>query len=163
VNQYQKQFDYIARSEDAVGLRNLIARARELNAPEVAEAAFRKLVTLGIDHPAGSVEHDFWQTIQAFEAVLKEERGKTIRLARTRQKVARVGVRQTLADWAEVTASTEGYDMLLQRGMAELTGEAIVLRHASEFPGHIVEAARDRLRRSNVDIDALPSKARCLA
>jgi hypothetical protein len=157
---YQKQLDYIARSEDAEGLRNLIGRAKEMDAPEVAEAAFRKLVSLGIDYPVGSVEHDFWQTIQAFEAVLKEERGKTIRLARTRQKVARVGVRQTLADWAEVTTSTDGYDMLLQRGMAELTGEAIVLRHASEFPNHIVDAARDRLLRSNVDINALNAKAR---
>ena len=155
MTEYSKQLDYIARCDNAAELRNLIARAKVMNATEVEDAAFRKLVGLGIEHPEGSVEHDFWRTINAFETVLKEERGKTVRLARTRQKVARVGVRQTLMDWSKVTESTEGYDMLLDRNMPELTGEAIVLRHAADFPPDVVAAARSRLQRSDVDIEAV--------
>ena len=54
------------------------------------------------------------QTIHAFEHILSEERGKTTRLARTRQKVARVGVVQTLQDWATSAKSTDGFTMLLE-------------------------------------------------
>lgn len=89
----------------------------------------------------GTIEHDFWQTIHAFEHVLSEQRGGTTRLARTRQKVARVGEVQTLQDWAMSAKSTEGFTMLLERNMPVLTGEAIVLRHARRFAAEVVAAA----------------------
>jgi hypothetical protein len=105
----------------------------------------------------GTVEHDFWQTIHAFKHVLSEERGKTTRLARTRQKVARVGEVQTLQDWATSAKSTDSFEMLLERNMPELTGEAIVLRHARRFAAEVVAAARQRLETAGVDIVALPT------
>lgn len=103
----------------------------------------------------GSVEHAFWRTIHAFEDILSEERGKTTRLARTRQKVQRVGVKQTLIGFATHPTSTEGFDMLIERGLPELTGEAIVIQHSSEFSPEIVEAAIQRLRRVGVDVERL--------
>ena len=39
-----------------------------------------------------------------------------------------------------------------------LTGEAIVLRHASEFPPNVIEAAKRRLTKAGVDIAALPDR-----
>ena len=149
---YTKQLSFIEKTTDAEELRGLIASAKRLGATQVREAAFRKLINLGIEHEVGSVEHDFWRTVNAFEADLKEERGKTVRLSRTRQKVAKDGVIKTLADWAE-NSPTDGFHMLLERDMPELLGEAIVLRHAEAFEPHIVAAAKARLTEANVDID----------
>jgi hypothetical protein len=103
----------------------------------------------------GTVEHDFWQTIQAFEFILSDERGKTTRLSRTRQKVSRVGVVQTLKDWALDQKQTQGFDMLIERGMPELTGEAVILRHLDKFEADVRAAARGRLVRAGVDVNGL--------
>jgi hypothetical protein len=45
----------------------------------------------------------------------------------------------------------------MERNMPELTGEAIVLRHASQFDPEIVAAARDRLEKAGVEVAALSS------
>lgn len=149
---YSRQMAYIEKTEDAEELRRLISSAKRLDAGPVQDAAFRKLIALGIEYDPGSLEHDFWRTINAFEASLKEERGKTVRLSRTRQKVAKDGVPKTLADWA-LGGRTDGFEMLLERDMPELLGEAIVLRHAGRFQPDVVQAARDRLQSAGVDLE----------
>ena len=101
------------------------------------------------------MEYDFWRTVHSFEHVLTEENSRTTRLSRTRQKVQRVGVVQTLVDWALDTKRTDGFRMLLERDMPELTGEAIVLRHPSRFEVAVISAARARLEASGVDADAV--------
>ena len=136
---------FIARCEDPTQLKTMIANAKARGEDEVALTAFRRLVLVSPSETPGSVEHDMWQTIFAFEHLLKEERGKTTLLARTRQKINRVGVIETLKDWAAAKQETEGFRMLLERGLPELTGEAIVLRHPRLFPRAAVEAARARL------------------
>jgi len=152
---HSKILKHIENSEDRDGLKRLIRRAQEQGAKEVEEAAFRKLISLVPEAQPGTLEHDFWTTIHAFEHLLSEERGKTTRLSRTRQKVDRVGVMDTLTDWA-YGKQTEGFDMLVERGMPELTGEAVVVRHADRFPDEVVAAARARL----VDVDYEPTECR---
>jgi len=78
----------IAASEDVGKLRTWIANARKEKQKDIEEAAFRRLIEILPKEAPGTVEHDFWRTIHAFEHMLSEERGKTTRLARTRQKVA---------------------------------------------------------------------------
>ena len=146
----------IENCNDPEKLKSWIRNAHAKGESRIADAAFRKLVSVLPKEKPGTVEHDFWRTIHAFEHVLSEERGKTTRLARTRQKVARVGEIQTLQDWAMSTKSTDGFTMLLVRNMPELTGEAIVLRHARQFGAEVVAAARRRLEAAGVDIAALP-------
>lgn len=145
----------IAACDDAQRLRTWIQNAEALGRTEVANAAFRKLIALVPGEEKGTVEHDFWQTVYAFEFMLKEERGKTIRLSRTRQKIGRVGILDTLKDWALAKKSTSGFDMLLERQMPELTGEAIILRHAEKFDSSVCAAARDRLSKAGVNVDHL--------
>jgi len=152
---HTRVLDFIARCDDPDKLRALIKNARERDGATVADAAFRKLVSIIPSERPGSIEHDFWQTIHAFEYMLTEERGKTTRLSRTRQKVGKIGVKQTLQDWALGDKHTDGFKMLLDRGLAELTGEAVVLRHSHEFDPRVVDAARKRLSRAGVDGDAL--------
>jgi hypothetical protein len=146
--------------DDPEKLRVWIKNARKNGEATVADAAFRRLIAILPKEKPGTVEHDFWQTIFAFEQALSEERGKTTRLARTRQKVARVGEIQTLRDWALSAANTEGFAMLLERNMPELTGEAIVLRHADSFEAEVVAAARCRLEEAGVDVRSLPGTMR---
>jgi hypothetical protein len=153
---HTKMLDLIAVCDDAEKLRQWIANARKESRKDVEDAAFRRLIAILPKEEPGSVEHDFWRTVHAFEHVLSEERGKTIRLARTRQKVARVGELETLKDWAVGTKNTDGFDKLIERDMPELTGEAIVLRHADRFDAAVVGAARKRLEEAGVDMSTLP-------
>jgi hypothetical protein len=141
----------IAACADPDKLRTYLKNSRDRNEPTVADAAFRKLISILPSAKPGTIEHDLWQTIHAFEQVLSEERGRTTRLSRTHQKVAHVGERKTLEDWALSDKRTEGFEMLLERKMPELTGEAIVLRHASSFGNDVVKAASEKLIGAGID------------
>lgn len=153
---HSKMLAFVAQCDDVEKLKSLIKNARDRGEAALADGAFRKLISLVPAERPGTVEHDFWQTVHAFEYLLTEEREKTTRLSRTRQKVARVGVVQTLKDWALSDKETDGFRMLLDRGMPELTGEAIVLRHANSFEPQVLTAARQRLSRAGVDVGTLP-------
>jgi hypothetical protein len=151
----KKIMAFIAQSTDIERLGSLVRNARAKGAVELADTAFRKLVSLVPAEKLGTVEHDFWQTVQAFEFTLSEERGKTTRLSRTRQKVAKVGAVQILAEWATDSHPTDGFKKLVERGMPELTGEAVALRHADRFAAPVLEAARRRLSEAGVDVATL--------
>lgn len=156
MSDHSKMLAFIAKCTNAEELRSIIKHAKDGSVAVVADAAFRRLISLvPAEHP-GTVEHDFWQTVHAFEFVLSEERQKTTRLARTRQKVGRVGVVETLKDWALSAQGTDGFKMLLDRGMPELTGEAIVMRHPEKFDLKVQAAAREKLVRAGVDVSRLP-------
>lgn len=146
---------FVERCENPAELESLIRNATKLGNKLVAEAAFRKRIALVPAERPGSVEHDFWQMVQAFEYALSEERGKNTRLSRTRLKVGKAGVVQTLRDWAVGSQETAGFKMLLERGMPEFTGEAVTLRHSDLFEPPVVEAAQQRLTAAGVDLASL--------
>ena len=149
---------FIAACEDEKQLGTLIVNARRQGATDVEQAAFRRLIALNpIDASQSAVDRELWQTIKAFEHLLSTERGRTTRLSRTRQKLGRDSAHDTLAQWALAKKETEGFAMLIARGLPQLTGEAIVLRHAGEFEPAVVEAARTRLEKAGVDVAALPA------
>ena len=154
-NNDKKILAFVERCENAGELESLIRNATKLGNAMVAEAAFRKRISLVPAEQPGSVEHDFWQMVQAFEYALSEERGKNTRLSRTRLKVAKAGVVQTLRDWAVGSQETAGFKMLLERGMPEFTGEAITLRHRDLFEPPVLEAAQQRLTAAGVDLNSL--------
>ena len=90
--------DNIAKCDEPAELRRFMANARELKAKDVYDAAFQRLISVQPSAEVGTVAHDVWRTIYAFEELLKEERGKTVRLARTRQKIQRQGEVKTVID-----------------------------------------------------------------
>lgn len=147
----------IAGSTDADQLRRFRANAQRMCVAVIADAAFRRLIEILPEQAPGSIEHDFWMTIHAFEEILRDERGKTVRLSRTRQKIARVGVKQTLIDFAISKAPTDGFNMLIERGLPELTGEALVLKHSESFDSEVQAAAKQRLENVGVDVVKLQS------
>lgn len=154
MNDVEEMLHIIEHSNSEKDLRQWIENCRT-KAPSLAKAAFKRLVLISPKEQVGTVEHDFWQTILAFELMLSEERGRKTLLSRTRQKLARVGVLQTLNDFATSKKPTDGFVMLIERGMPELTGEAIVLRHQNMFSAEAVEGAKVRLTSVGVELAAV--------
>ncbi|WP_222416493.1 hypothetical protein [Rhizobium leguminosarum] len=88
----------------------------------------------------------------ALEDTLTKERGTTTRLGRTRPKIARVGELETIKDLIMRKEPSEGFFMLLERQMPELTFEAVALRHPNQFEAAVVEAAEERLRAAGISL-----------
>ena len=150
--------DAIAGTQDPAKLRRLRDAGRREGSARVEEAAFRRLVSVLPAEGEEGAEREFWRTIHVFEELLSDERGRTTRLSRTRQKIARVGEMRALADFATARDTGGGFDTLVERDLPELTGEAIVLRHRGRFGAEVVEAAEARLRGAGVDVEALPDE-----
>jgi hypothetical protein len=138
---------------DEEKLKNWMANAKRLGREDVFQAAFRQLCRVDgryIDDPLGA---DFATVMRALEQALTDERGKTTRLSRTRQKLKRVGVRQTLADLALKTKPSDGFFKLLEFGMGDMSAEALIIRHGHEFEPDVIEAARRRLSEYGVKLE----------
>lgn len=146
----RKILEIIITCSDEKKLRNWIANANREGSKEVEDAARRRLIEVraakDIDDPSEPVVLDFWTSITALENVLGEERGRTVRLSRTRQKIARVGVEKTLADLVVQVQPSDGFYLLKSRDMLDLSAEAVVLRHPKRFALEVLEAARLRLK-----------------
>jgi hypothetical protein len=149
MTKHEKIIQLIQACSDVAKLQNWIKNAEREGAAEVSDAARRRLIEVTaatcVDDVSDPLVLDFWKSITALEFALSEERGKTIRLSRTRQKIARVGVQKTLADLALQTKPSDGYFLLRDRDMLDLSAEAVVLRFPNRFEEEVVEAARARL------------------
>jgi hypothetical protein len=140
----------IAACDDSDKLKRMAANARRLGETEIERAASFRLYTILPSAEPGTLEHDVWRSIHALEGALKDERGRTTLLGRTRQKIARDGERRTVADLVRGKAS-DGFRMLVDRGMVDHTFEAVALRHQALFEDEVVSAATDRLRAAGAD------------
>ncbi|MGI0524011.1 hypothetical protein [Rhizobium giardinii] len=140
----------IANCVDAKSLRQIAANARRQGMSTVARAADLRLYEILPSEKPGTLEHDVWRSIHALEDTLTKERGTTTRLSRTRPKIACVGELETIKDLIMRKEPSEGFHMLLERQMAELTFEAVALRHADRFEIAVLDAAEQRLRAAGV-------------
>jgi len=140
----------IENSTDPKALRQIAENARKKGQLIVARAAELRLYEILPSGKPGSFEHDVWRSIHALEGTLTNERGKTTRLGRTRQKIARVGELATVTDLILGTKKpSEGFTMLIERQMPELTFEAVALRHPEKFDRDALDAASARLEIAN--------------
>ncbi|OJF99384.1 hypothetical protein [Pararhizobium antarcticum] len=149
MTKHAKLIELISVCTDIGKLQNWVRNAEREGVPEIADAARRRIIEVEAlkskDSSSDSMVLDFWKSIFALEFALSEERGKTTRLNRTRQKIARVGVLKTLADLALQPTASEGYFLLRERGMLDMSAEAVVLRFPDRFGPDVLIAARRRL------------------
>jgi hypothetical protein len=142
----------VSRLTTVSDAKGYLDNVRRLGRDDLYPDAFRRLVHLTGQPDDDPLVLDFWRAIAAAEEVLRQERGKTIRLARTRQKIARVGVHQTVADLAMAKTASDGFAILTQAGLGDLTAEYLVVKHADRFGEDVIAAARTRLVDSGIPV-----------
>jgi hypothetical protein len=134
----------IAEYNDPAQLRQLMTNAERLGNEQVYWEAFSRLCLIsGRDDPDPLVR-DFYSTLTAYEELLTIKNKKKTLANRTRQKLTRKGVVQCLEDWATQRTS-EGLELLVSKGLFELTGEYLVLKYANRFSPKAVASARRKL------------------
>ena len=141
----------IAKCSEPTQLRRYMENARSRGADEVYDAAFHRLISVQPSAEIGTIAHDVWRTIHAFEELLRQERGKTVRLSRTRQAIARKGEVRTVTGLVLKREASNGFNMLLERDLLELSFEALVVARSDHFPAEVVNGARSRLEDAGVD------------
>ena len=144
----------IANCTDPDSLRTMAKNALRLGEHKVRRAAQLRLYAILPSAKPGTLEHSVWQSIHALEGTLENERGKTTRLARTRQKIDRDGEHKTVTDLVLGKVS-DGFNMLVERGMPKLTFEAVALLHAQEFDDTTLAAAEKRLIDAGYDLSTV--------
>ncbi|WP_336978559.1 hypothetical protein [Altererythrobacter fulvus] len=134
----------ISKITDPDKLHTIIRNANVAKETAVARAAQERLYEVAPAFAPGSFEHAVWKCIYALEDAKTEERGLTIRLGRTRQKIARDGEYQTVLDLVTGKKSS-GFDMMIERDMPQYTFEAVTLRHPELFDHETRKLASERL------------------
>lgn len=142
--QVQLMLSKVAVSTSADDLRKIIRNAAINGVSDLERAAKLRLFAILPKEEPGTLAYEVWQSIYALEETLKEERGKTILLSRTRQKIARQGEQKCVADLI-VGSASDGFRMLADRDMLHLAFEAIALKFSNEFSTEVLAAARNRL------------------
>jgi len=140
--------EWIAKCVDPSRLKEGMKNAKARQRMDVYWQAFRRLCEiegLNYDDP---LEREFYSTLTAYEELLSEKNGRATRASRTRQKLQRRGVIQCLEDWAVANTPTDGFKLLIDAGLVELTGEHLVLKYPEHFSGEALEQARHRLEQA---------------
>lgn len=141
----QRAMERIAKCQDPSELKTTIKNARREARPDVVRAAQLRLYAVSPAADPGTLEHDVWQSIYALEDVLAQERGKTTRLSRTRQMIGRKDELQAVAVLVSKTTASDGFTMLVERDMLDLSFEAVALRHPDRFDRKILAMCENRL------------------
>lgn len=130
---------------DPKRVRNLMKNAEDAGETELVAACRRRLFELsGVDE-ADPLDRRLWEAVAALEETLREKHGHTQVAGYTRRKIRNAGAVATLTDWAMKPKATEGFTALVESGMAEFTGEYVIIQFPDRFEPHVVEAARARL------------------
>lgn len=137
----------VEKTTDARALDQIAVNADKQGYREVAQAAVKKKLQLaGRDH-ADPLERELEQAVAAREHLLFLKHGKAQQASYTR-RMMKTGkpVREIITDWVMDGNPTSGFRDFVEAGIPEFAAENIAIRHPDEFPKHVVEAARRRLR-----------------
>ena len=116
--------------------------------PELAQEARRYAVELRAESygAATAAEREALQAVYAYERVISEKRGKTVRATRTWQMIKRHGLIAAIERVVKRKDVTTGYKALVEMGMSDLAFEAVVCRHPSVFSPEALKHSKERLK-----------------
>ncbi|MDF2983432.1 MAG: hypothetical protein K0Q69_3204 [Devosia sp.] len=138
-------FPDLSKFSEPEKLRKLLFNARRLGHHDYAFQIQMRIAELAGLPFSDALEREFWTAVSYVEEVKTEATGKTTRLSGTRTKHKKYGTIRCLGDWAMDPNPSEGLGSLVEHKRAELSGEAIVLRHADKFPAEAVASAAAKL------------------
>ena len=115
--------------------------------PDLAQAARRRGVELraALHGATTAAEREALQAVYAYERVLREKHGKTVRASRTWQMIKRHGIITAVERAVNRNDVTSGYTALVEMGMPDFVFEAVVCRHPSVFSAEALKRSRERL------------------
>src|SRR3972149_1347080 len=121
-----------------------IKNALRLGHPDLAQQAGRKAIELRAEaHDARTAaERESLQAIYAYEELLTEKNGKHTRATRTWQMLKRHGIIESVNRVVARQDDAVGYKTLKEKGLEDLSFEAVVLRYPDVFSPEAVEHAR---------------------
>jgi hypothetical protein len=133
-------------------VRRLMINAEARGARDLMAKCQRRLYELAGVAYDDELERRLWQAVAAYEETLRKKHGRAQKASYTRRKIATKGALATLSDWALDTKMTDGFRALVNNGMAEFTGEYVVLEFADRFDPSVVKAAQRRLADSGAKL-----------
>lgn len=140
--------------------RIVMERAKERGDDEFYAKVFRRSCEIAgaeRDDPDDPLIREFWETLAAYEQLLTEKNGRTTRATRTRQKITNKGVHRSLVEWTLGKTETNGFTLLVEKGLPEYTSEYLVVKYDGRFPPDVVDLARRRLEEHDVALPGRPS------
>jgi hypothetical protein len=129
----------------AADLRTLMVNAKRLGRDDIWRDAFRRLCVLEGADQTDPLHRDFYEMLAAYEHLLSERNARATRATPTRLKAKNKGIVHLLEEWAMSKTPTEGYELLVAKGMPELTGEHLVLKYPEQFSAEAIAAAKARV------------------
>ena len=138
---------YVRDCVDAQKLRQVAINARKQGNIEVERQASLRLYQVLPSSDPDTFEFDVWKSIHALEDTLTIERCRTTRLQRTRNAIKDESELATVKKLLMKASVSEGFGMLRDRRMLDLTFEAVALRHPELFSDEELSRARQRLQK----------------
>jgi hypothetical protein len=139
-------------------LRTLRDNAMRLDRHDIVAQGIERLAELRAGTAASPVM-ECWKAIAAAEEQATVKNGRTTRMSRTRQKIDRVGVVETMADLAGPPVLHQGFELLQSAGQLHLSFEYVVLKYPDIFSPAVRETARRKLIEAGISADRLPPSA----
>jgi len=160
----------IARLKTPMEARTFAKNARERGHPDLEAQALQRAHELQAiqDGHTSPAQQAIATALYAYEEEQTRLKGHTFRANRTRQMITNRGALQAAERMVLSQKPSQGYEVLEEAGLQELSFEAIIVRFPHEFSEHAVQAAQARLdgrppppRSSSIDdedeVDTSPS------
>jgi len=92
------------------------------------------------------VETELLKALYAYEEILTEKNKRRTRASRTWQMVKRYGIIGAAERAVNRSIEAQGYKFLVEKGLQNLTFEAVIVRYPEAFSKEIVTLAKERLK-----------------
>lgn len=152
MNKYEQQAVSVIEKETNPELLLQIAKNARGKSVIVERASILRLALVSAKQERGTVQHACWQMVYTIEGLRHLNGRKVTRMNRLRPKIDKDGEIGALEYC--VKQKTAGFVEIMNLNLPELTAEAIVMRHSSNFSESTISAARARLQSEGVEVDA---------